>query len=261
MYPLRDRIEKCFKNLASLFFSYPKSTIFVMLAFSFLLAAQVPKMTLDLSAEGLLHEKDPSLVEYNEFRDQFGREGLIIIPIRTQNIFDIQFLNRLKSFHNDLAENVPYIEEVTSLINARNTYGENDSLIVEDMFKNWPKDSKEVDAIKKHVFGNELYEKVLFSKDLHYTAILIKTDVYSSLAADVDIISGIEEDINSEAGDDNSPGNRSSKYIKDLETNEAVKSIQKIAKKYDAPDFQIKMGGYPVVNYFLKATLTKEVAI
>ena len=260
MFQLRDLIENWFKKLTLTFYSYPKITIFLMLAVSFLLAAQIPKMKLDLSAEGLLHEQDTSLIEYNQFRDQFGREGMIIIPIESQNIFDLHFLNKLKLFQDDIINNVPYIEDVTSLINARNTYGENDTLLVEDIFDNWTKNLTELNSIKESALSNELYNKILFSEDLKYTAILIKTKAYSSLGADVDIIAGIEEDITEEM--EMYPQNTTTKkYITDMETNEAVKAIQAIAKKYDSPDFQIQIGGYPVVNYFLKATLTKEVGI
>ncbi len=260
MSNLRDLIEKWFKNLASTFYSYPKTIIFLMLAISFLLAAQIPKLKLDLSAEGLLHEQDTSLIEYNQFRDQFGREGMIIIPIESQNIFDLQFLNKLKLFQDDIINNVPYIDDVTSLINARNTYGENDTLIVEDLFDNWPKNLNELNSIKESALSNELFNKTLFSEDLKYTAILIKTKAYSSLSSDVDIIAGIEEDISKEM-EIYPKDTTTKKYITDMETNEAVKAIQSIAKKYDSSDFQIQIGGYPVVNYFLKATLTKEVGI
>jgi predicted RND superfamily exporter protein len=260
MYSLRDRIQKWFKNLASIFYSFPKITIFLMLAVSFLLAAQLPKLKLDLSAEGLLHKQDPSLIEYNKFRDQFGREGVIIIPIASQNIFDLPFLEKLKLFQNEIVEKVPYLKEVTSLINARNTYGDEDTLYVEELFENWPENSTELNSIKEYALSNKLYNKMLFSEDLKYTAILIETKAYSSLNDDVDGITGMEEDITQEM-EINPQQTTSKKYITDKETNEAIKAIQAIAEKYDSPEFQIQIGGYPVVVYFLKATLTKETAI
>ncbi len=260
---LKDLIEKWFKNLTLTFYSFPKITIFLVLAVSFLLASQLPKLHLDLSAEGLLREQDPSLVEYNKFRDQFGREGLIIIPITSQNIFDLSFLNKLKLFQNDIVDNVPYIKEVKSLINARNTYDDDDTLYVEELFENWPENSTKLNSIKEYALSNKLYNKLLFSEDLKYTAILIETKAYSSLKDEVDVIAGLEEDITKEMAmyPQQAATKTKKNYITDVETNEAIKAIQAIAEKYDSPDFQIQIGGYPVVVYFLKATLTKETAI
>ncbi len=57
---------------------------------------QLPQITFDTSNESFLHPSDPTLVAYNEFRRQFGRDDLIIIAIETENVFDQRFLKKLK---------------------------------------------------------------------------------------------------------------------------------------------------------------------
>ena len=39
--------------------------------------SQIPKIQLDTSTEGFLHDDDPALQAYNVFRDQFGRDEVI----------------------------------------------------------------------------------------------------------------------------------------------------------------------------------------
>jgi predicted RND superfamily exporter protein len=86
------------------------------------------------STEGFLHKTDELRVKYDEFRDQFGRDEKILIAVETKDIFDLNFLKKLAKLHQELENNLPHIEEVNSLINARNTLGTTDSLIVEDLF-------------------------------------------------------------------------------------------------------------------------------
>lgn len=101
-------------------------------------------ITVDTSTEGFLHEDNPVLLDYYDFRDQFGRDEKIAIAVKSNDIFSFSFLEKLKDLHNDLEENVPHVAEVTSLINARNMRGEESLLIVEDLLEEWPKTQKDL---------------------------------------------------------------------------------------------------------------------
>ncbi len=103
-----------------------------------LFVLQIPNIKIDTSTEGFLHIDDPILLDYEEFRDQFGREEIAMVSLKPEKIFDPTFLKKLKSLHDDLEENLPFLDDITSLINARNTHGNKDVLIVEDLFETWP---------------------------------------------------------------------------------------------------------------------------
>ena len=62
-----------------------------------------------------------------------------MIAIQPPEIFDPTFLRTLQELHETLEKEVPYIEDMTSMVNARNTRGEEDELIVEDLLENWRK--------------------------------------------------------------------------------------------------------------------------
>ncbi|MCI5135360.1 MAG: hypothetical protein D3920_09875, partial [Candidatus Electrothrix sp. AW2] len=72
MTRIRDRIEKRFAQAASLFYRHHLITLLIVALFTGVLFWQLPKLTLDTSTEGFLHEQDPDLLAYNDFRDQFG---------------------------------------------------------------------------------------------------------------------------------------------------------------------------------------------
>jgi len=146
-------MEKWFASLARTIYRNRLKTLFIMAVLIAAIATQIPKLTIDISMEGFLHKTDPTLIEYNNFRDQFGRDEVIIVAIRSPEIFEDSFLERLKRLHEDLRENVPYIEDITSLINARNTRGEKDELIVEDLLENRQQDDDHRDSNPGLFFG------------------------------------------------------------------------------------------------------------
>ncbi len=110
-----------------------------MLVFAIAMGTAVPSIQVDNSVEAFLHADDPDLIHYNEFRDQFGRDDVTVIAIRPPEIFDLAFLTKLRSMHKDLEREVPYLDDLTSLINARATYGRGNELIVEDLLATWPR--------------------------------------------------------------------------------------------------------------------------
>ena len=93
---------------------------------------------------------------------------------------NIDFFNKLKKLHTELEEKVPYLEKVQSLINARNTRGIKDELIVGELFKDFPTTYEQVEVLKKRIMENPLYENIYISKDGKYTSIIVKTQLYSS---------------------------------------------------------------------------------
>ena len=52
-----------------------------------MLTAMIPRITVDTSSEALLHEDDPILLEYNRFRDRFGRSEMIIVAVEPEDVF------------------------------------------------------------------------------------------------------------------------------------------------------------------------------
>ena len=47
-------------------------------------------------------EKDvPTLLEYDAFREQFGRDEIVLALIHPKDVFEITFLEKLKAFHQE----------------------------------------------------------------------------------------------------------------------------------------------------------------
>ncbi|MCI5223339.1 MAG: hypothetical protein D3924_11865, partial [Candidatus Electrothrix sp. AR4] len=164
MKHIRDRIEQYFAASARIFYRHRFKTLIILGVFAALLISQLPKITVDTSTEGFLHESDPALKAYNAFRDQFGRDEMAIIAVRSKNIFAPKFLKKLKKLHVELRDTVPYLNDITSLINARNTRGEGDRLIVEDLMEDWPETPEELADVQQRALSNPIYKNQLISE-------------------------------------------------------------------------------------------------
>lgn len=260
MENFRDRLEKTFAATAGILYRNRIKTLLVVGLITAAFFTQIPKITIDISTEGFLHANDPILKDYNRFRDQFGRDEFIVLAVSSPDIFTTAFLNRLKTLHDDLSENVPYIDDITSMINARNTRGEDNELIVEDLLKVMPQNNTQAKEIASRVVDNPLYKNMLVSEDLKTTTIVIKTQTYSSMGREDDVLAAFSDSGNvpgMDIGTDFGPAEK--KFLTDKENSEVVNSVQQIIKKYQAEDFEISMAGSSAVTHFLKQSMMKDV--
>ena len=256
---IRPRIEKKFEDFAHLIYDNRIKTLVLMFLLIGILASRIPRITIDTSTEGFLHSEDPTLVSYNDFRDQFGRDEVIIIAVKPPDIFDPAFLARLKKLHETLEEGVPYIDDITSLVNARNTRGEEDRLIVEDLLEKWPETETDLAVLRERVLSNALYKNMLVSENGRFTTIVIRTHSTSSAGQDQDVMEGFGDASDAEmtsetAGKKDTPRT----YLTDRENSEAVDAARRIAQEFRAPDFKVLIAGSPVVTHFLKQAMMHD---
>ena len=257
MANIRNRIEKWFESYAQFICRHRIKTIIITLLITAGLVSQIPGIQLDTSTEGFLHDEDPALLAYNSFRDQFGRDEVIIIAIKPPDIFTQTFLKKLQALHETLEENVPYIEDITSMVNARNTRGEADELIVEDLLENWPQNEAEMATLKERVLTNPIYENLLISGDGSFTTVIIKTHSHSMAGQEADVLEGFEEEETPDTKTGSQPADKPS-YLTDKENSQVVNAVRAIVAKHKSSDFQIDIAGSPVVTDFLKRSMMHD---
>ncbi|VEN73128.1 RND transporter [Candidatus Desulfarcum epimagneticum] len=266
---IRNRIEDWFSDLAGLIYENRIKTLVFAAAFAALFIVQLPKITVDTSTEGFLHDDDPALLQYNDFRERFGRDGMIIIALKPPNVFDREFLKKLESLHRDLRDHTPHLEDITSLINARNTRGEKDEIIVEDFLETWPETDADMERLKKRALENVMYENMLLSEDAGFTTIVIQSRSYSAPGAGAPGEGLSDEDMGDFSDDDfeeagasetkgpPAPGGEKT-FLTDAENSEIVRAVEAIVKRHDLGDTEIYIAGPPVLTDFLKRTMLED---
>lgn len=252
MVTVRMRINKGFENLARAVYRNRYKTLIIMVLLLAAFVSQASKITVNTSTEGFLKPDDPTLIAYKDFRKQFGRDELIILAVKTNDVFSSEFLSGLKALHDELKANVPHLKDITSLVNARNTRGEGDTLIVEDLLEKMPDSPEQMAALKERVRQNPLYKDILISGDLTCATVILETHNYSS--------EGKKDDDVYNRFDEGAPdaGSAQNAYLSDEENSKAVKAASDIMKKHSRPGFEISMTGSAAVSHFLKESIVHD---
>jgi predicted RND superfamily exporter protein len=250
---VRDAIELGFAQWGRFVFRHPKKIVALSLLVVVGLVTQFPKMDLDTSTEGFLPRDSQLRVTYDQFREQFGRDEVILLLVEPPSVFDLAFLRKLDALQKDLENEVPKLHEVNTLINARDTRGEGDELIVEDLLETWPETEADIAALRERVMSNPLYLNQLIDEDGKLTVVTIETDAYSSIG-EVDELAGFEE-----FGADSDSTERA--FLTGEENSEIVLAIQEVVARHQAPEFVIYVGGSPVMMHHLNTRLRDDMLL
>jgi len=254
----KTKVEHKFEHISDFIYDNRIKVILFVLAIVIALASNMKNLTVDTSTEGFLHKDDPLILEYNKFKNQFGRDEKVLIAIQSENIFTMKFLHKLNSLHKDLEDNLPYIEDVNSLINARNTRGTNDSLIVDDLFEDMPKDAKALQFKKMLAKNNPLFKDLILDEAGTITTIVIDTQTYTSFDKDGKLIVKEESEEDEFADESESEVVEEKEFLSDMENATIVKKANEIVAKYQSDDFNILVSGTAVINSELKASMTSD---
>ena len=189
---MHDRIEVLLERWGHFVYRRAWWVLAFCLAVTVGIATQLQHFAIDASLEGFFHPDDPVRVLYDEFREQYGRDTFIIIAIepKEESLFDRSFLEKLRSLHERIEDEVPLVVEVSSLLNARETRGVGDELVVGELLEDWPEDDETLREIAQRALANPLYRKNVISGDGKLTTILIELEVHSQLGHETDALAG-----------------------------------------------------------------------
>ena len=237
------RLEKMGESITQ----NPKKIIVFMLLLSIIIISNITKITIDTSTEGFLHESDPALIRYEKFKEQFGQDEKILVVVQAKDIFNLQTLKEIKKLHTELENEVPHLNDITSLINARNTRGEGDRLIVEDLFENFPHNEKELARIKKTALNNAMYKNLLYNEAHTMTTIILEPSAYESVEGADDLAGFSDEGATEEA-----------EFLSDPSKSQMVRAADKIAKEFNKKGFHVFVAGSLAVNDYNKQSVQKD---
>ena len=128
------------------------------------------------------------------------------------------FLEELRELHERIENEIPLVVEVTSLVNARETRGVGDELVVGELMEDWPEDEAAIRDIEARARANAFYQNNLISGDGQMTAIQVELESYSQLGQQDDALDGFGDD--AFAADD--PGAEPPPFLTGPEEHEVV---------------------------------------
>jgi predicted RND superfamily exporter protein len=259
---IRERIEKAFGRFARLSFRHPVLTLLIVVALVGGLMSQLRHLTVDTSTEGFLRESDPALIAYNDFRDRFGRDEVVLIAVHAPggDIFEPSFLARIKDVHGRLAATVPYLDEINSLINARNTYADGDTLMVDDLLANLPDDPAALAAVRERALANPLYRDLLISADATWTAVVVRTLAFAPEKGGGERLEEFGDDF--DGGFDEPAAtpvaSTERRYLTDAQNSAVVAAVMVEVDRLKADGFTVALSGSPTVTDHLKRAMMRD---
>ncbi len=259
----------------------PWWTLGVFMLLFMALLTQLPKLQLDTSTEGFFRQDDPVLIEYERFKERFGSDKAVVLMIRPDDVFSPETLKALTSLHRELEKELPYLDEVVSLVNVTSVRGEAEKLIVEDLLKDSPETSEARQELRARVLSNPIYRDQLISEDGRLTAMVIRPTVMVldelELASQAELLDfatndqSVTEDLTD--FDENSPSATADALLDfDEEPQQATNAheltleeesrlmavLKSITGRYQSENFQIYLGGMIVMETTILASMLEN---
>lgn len=254
---LKRCIEEQFEKWGRYVFRKKLFFLVVSLLATSFFAAQIPKTILDASTLGFYHKDDPVRVEYENFKEQFGLDEFVVISLTPSDIYDLDFLRKLKSFHEELEEKVPHLDEVKSLINVTSTWGEENELVVEELMKDFPVTEPMLKEKIRRIRETPLYKNLIISADEKHTAVLVRSVAFSEVNTydaggggnheRTALDGGFAADLNADFNQSTAAGGNTHVALSNHENAVFLQTINEIAAKYKSADFPIEIAGIPVI--------------
>ena len=263
----RAQIEAAFETWGRFVFRNAWAALLLSVAVTVWLASYLPQLVVDNSTESLLLSDDPAVLAYNAARDEFGRDDRVMLAVAAPDLFDQGFLERLRSLHQTLEAEVPYLVEVDSLLNARVTLGDEEGLSTRELFEDWPEDAAALAALRDYAFTNPLYKNTLISEDRQMTALLLKPATYSQAAAagghpeEADL-SGFEvEPGGDSAGFESDAEGEPPVYLTAREIDELMGAVHRVVKQFDADGFRLHIAGAMAMTDRINRGMNRDMSI
>jgi len=269
-------VQRKFEKLADTISLNPKPFLASILITTLLFTVQIFWITFDTTTEGFLPADDPAILQLEETRDQYGRADFILLTIESPQIFSFEFINKLKQLHQQLENELPWLDSIDSLLNARDTRSTEDGMIVGELFEPFPESEEALLEIKTRVLENPLLRSMIISADGRFTTLVIKPITYDdgSLAdlGDLELdasdfdVSDIESagDFERDEADfslevDETIAVDSKPVLGTGQIADIIEITEVIVAEYQSENFVVYMGGMPVVLDKLVDTMIWEI--
>ena len=253
---MRDRIETALGRWGRFVSDHAGWVVLTTLIASALFATQLQYFRLDASMDSYFHEDDPIRIEYDAFRDVFGRDMFFIVGLKTKGgVFQPDFLKELRTIHDEIETEVPLLVEVTSLINVRETLGDDDGLRVDDFLAEWPVGDQAVLAAKERALANPLYRNLVLSEDGLIAAIAIETEAFV-VPEDSESLGGFDDDSDDRPSDTNEPIPLSGQ-----DEIRIMHALENVLDRHKRSDLEIYVSGMPAFNAELTQKIGRDMAV
>ena len=153
------------------------SICLLLVGASFFLAS---KTRYDNSFEAYFARDDPAYAAYLQYREDFGSDEVSYIlyeaPGYPHGPWNLEVMRKIEKLTEALEEEVPFVQEVTSLVNVEFLEGVPDGLEIYDLLEEFPESQEALLEARQKVLAKPLYVGGIASADGRYAAVIVEMD-------------------------------------------------------------------------------------
>ena len=172
-------INKFFEKAGTWQLRFRWQILIALCAVSALCLAGLPKFKMASDDEAWFEDWEQVKVDSDQFKEIFGSDDAIMVMVRADDVFKPEVLQGIERLGKQLEQEVPYADEVTSLMTAEIPIGTEDSIEIKNPFENGiPSDPAELEAKKQFILSRESICDNLVSADAKETWVILSLQNY-----------------------------------------------------------------------------------
>ena len=138
------------------------------------------RLTLDNGEEDWFDDWETTKKNQDHFEDIFGSTDSLLAHIKADDVFDPEVLKMIDELGDDLLQNVPYAQSITSLMELSLPIGTEEGFEVTSPFEDGvPSDARELAEKKSFILSRQSLVNTLVSADATETWLIVNLEQYS----------------------------------------------------------------------------------
>lgn len=174
--------------------SRPIIGLSVLIIGSLLAAFQLPKVKVNVGADGMMKAGDPDKAFYEATLDTFGSDNIMVVFVQDKDLFEPERLEAIQEVALEL-EDIPGVRKVDSLFNLQNFKDEDGMLATDPFLEEIPDDPDDLAAVTRDALRNPLVKRNAISTDAKVMAINVYVQNEGDEDFDKNISNAIQETI------------------------------------------------------------------
>jgi len=177
-----ERINAWFKKRAGAIIRFRWLIIIGVIVLNVLSIPGVMRVEQDSSMEGWLLEGDPLRLARDEFEEIFGNNDYVLVLVEADDVFSSETLAMMRRLGEDLEEEVPFADKVTSIAHLDFTEGTEDGITVDELVpEEIPTDPALLAEIRARATTKPFLVDRLFSGDGTQAAVVLALHKYTDI--------------------------------------------------------------------------------
>ncbi len=176
-----ERFNRWFRQFGKFQIKHRGGFLVVLALITALGAAGLPRFTADNSEDSWLDDSDEVKRNQDYFEDLFGSDDSVMVLVEAEDVFAPEVLDAIDRLGRRLEAEMPYADELTSLMNLSISKGTEDGFEVINPFEDGiPDDPAELQEKKDFILSRRSLVNKLVSDDARETWVMLSLNPYKS---------------------------------------------------------------------------------